>query len=389
MRGRWITPGLIDTNVHFSQSGWVDTRPDILDVRSQFAFEEAVAALQEFPDVRMRAWLQCGVTTVLDRGGFPWTWDLRPSSATLRPFVAAVGPVMATRSTLVSLAGSQQTLIVQSRDDVRVALRYLGSRRADAIAFHWDSDGADTSSLAQQTAVLRAVADEAQHRHLPLIVQSASLAGAKAAVDVGARSIHGVSDAPLDAEFLQRALAANVLYGVSIAAVANQERFAQAVLEKRMPRIDDPFAVIDTATAALLAHTPELALSGKAILALRHSSAQLPVQLQHLRGNLQIAGDAGLKIVLGTDAGSPFTLHGAAIFAEMEAMQSAGLSPVQILEAATSNAALLLQRFADRGELRAGAIADLVILDADPTTDIAHMRQQAAVMRAGELRWNK
>ena len=96
-----------------------------------------------------------------------------------------------------------------------------------------------------------------------------------------------------------------------------------------------------------------------------------------------------MPIVLGTAAGTPLILHGAAVFAELEAMQAAGLSPLQVLLAATANAASLVRRTEDRGTLRAGAIADLLILDADPTLDISNLRRQIAVMRYGELRWKE
>src|SRR5256886_14194448 len=81
-------------------------------------------------------------------------------------------------------------------------------------------------------------------------------------------------------------------------------------------------------------------------------------------------------IALGTDAGNPLTLHGASVFMELEAMQASGLTPRDVLVAATANAARALG-LDSTGTTSAGATADLVVLDADPLPDIRNVRQIA------------
>jgi hypothetical protein len=79
-RGRFIVPGLIDTHVHYSQSGWVDSRPDVMNLRARYPYEDTEKRLREHPEVFHRAWLTSDVTTVLDAGGLrgPWRWRARP-----------------------------------------------------------------------------------------------------------------------------------------------------------------------------------------------------------------------------------------------------------------------------------------------------------------------
>ena len=102
--------------------------------------------------------------------------------------------------------------------------------------------------------------------------------------------------------------------------------------------------------------------------------------------NLVRLHQAGVPVVLGTDAGNPLTLHGPSVFVEMEAMQAAGLSPRAVLTASTADAARALGRGDDLGRIAAGRVADLLVLDEDPGADIAHMRSIAFVCRAGVLR---
>jgi len=105
-----------------------------------------------------------------------------------------------------------------------------------------------------------------------------------------------------------------------------------------------------------------------------------------MNGNLLRLHRAGVPVVLGTDAGNPLTLHGPSVFAEMEAMQSAGLSAREVLTASTQTAAAAMQRAADLGRIAVGYVADLLVLEKDPGQDIANMRSITQVCRAGVLR---
>ena len=74
--GAWITPGLIDAHVHFSQTGWADGRPDALDVRDRYPYEKVEADLAAHPERFLRSQLCSGLTSVFDNGGYPWTIEL-------------------------------------------------------------------------------------------------------------------------------------------------------------------------------------------------------------------------------------------------------------------------------------------------------------------------
>jgi imidazolonepropionase-like amidohydrolase len=101
--------------------------------------------------------------------------------------------------------------------------------------------------------------------------------------------------------------------------------------------------------------------------------------------NLARVHAAGIPVAMGTDAGNPLTLHGPSVHAELEAMQAAGLTPLQVLVAATAGGARALGRD-DLGTVEPGKKADLAILAADPTKDIAAYRHLTHVVRGGILR---
>jgi imidazolonepropionase-like amidohydrolase len=86
---------------------------------------------------------------------------------------------------------------------------------------------------------------------------------------------------------------------------------------------------------------------------------------------------------MGTDAGNPLTLHGPSVYAEMEAMQAAGLTPMQVIVASTRNGSDAMGRLADVGTVERGKVADLLVLGADPTRDVAAFRSLRAVVRDG------
>jgi imidazolonepropionase-like amidohydrolase len=102
--------------------------------------------------------------------------------------------------------------------------------------------------------------------------------------------------------------------------------------------------------------------------------------------NLVRMSRAGIPIAMGTDAGNPLTLHGPAVFAEMEAMQRAGMSPMDVLVASTRGGATAMGRQADFGTVEPGKAADLCVVGADPTRDVANLRRVRFVVRAGVVR---
>ncbi|HSE89535.1 MAG TPA: amidohydrolase family protein, partial [Candidatus Binatia bacterium] len=93
--------------------------------------------------------------------------------------------------------------------------------------------------------------------------------------------------------------------------------------------------------------------------------------------NLAKLNAAGVRITLGTDGNRPWGPH-----EEMLDMVLAGMTPMQVIVAATRNSAEFL-RLADAGTLQAGKSADFIVLDANPLDDITNTRRISAVILRG------
>jgi imidazolonepropionase-like amidohydrolase len=93
--------------------------------------------------------------------------------------------------------------------------------------------------------------------------------------------------------------------------------------------------------------------------------------------NLAKLNAAGVRITLGTDGNRPWGPH-----EEMQDMVIAGMTPMQVIVAATRNSAEFL-RLADVGTLEAGKSADFIVLDANPLEDITNTRRISAVVLRG------
>jgi imidazolonepropionase-like amidohydrolase len=95
------------------------------------------------------------------------------------------------------------------------------------------------------------------------------------------------------------------------------------------------------------------------------------------------AHKAGALLATGTDVTPLTLLPGFSLWREMELLARAGLRPADVLRAATANGAAALGRDGTLGTLRAGALADFVVLDADPLEDISNVRRVYRVVKNG------
>ena len=150
------------------------------------------------------------------------------------------------------------------------------------------------------------------------------------------------------------------------------------------PAVDDPLRVVDSLTLAHVASSATLGarLAGRTMAVPETLVARSKTSI----ANLLAVQRAGIPVAMGTDAGNPLTLHGPAVFAELEAMRAAGLTPMEVLVAATRNGAAAMGRGADFGTVAPGKLADLVVLSGDPLADVRNWRCLRYVVRGGVVR---
>lgn len=101
-------------------------------------------------------------------------------------------------------------------------------------------------------------------------------------------------------------------------------------------------------------------------------------------GNVRDAHGAGVRIVAGTDAGDTYVFPGFAIHDELAELVRAGLAPADALRSATIDAARFSAQARDYGSIEVGKVADMILLDADPLTDIRNTGKIAGLLFNGQ-----
>ena len=383
--GSWIVPGVVDAHVHLAQTGWADGRPDSIDLRSKYPYEAVEADLAAHPERFLRADLCSGVTGVFDVGGYPWSLDLarRDGNNPVAPRYAAAGPLLSTVDFWLNLPAERQFIHLKDPEAARVGVRYLAARGAAAVKV-WYIVTPEQTVEASAPSVM-AAGEEASRLGLPLIVHATGLAEAKQALRAGARMlVHSVVEDDIDDEFLALAKAKGVIYCPTLTVMGGYLRLVRWAATGEPPVVDDPNGCVDAATRAKIASTPPPAAPNLAARVERLTRANAEGR-EEMAANLKKVVAAGIPVAMGTDAGNPLTLHGPSVYAEMEAMQAAGMTPMQVLVAATRGSSLAMGVEKEAGTLERGKSADLLVVAADPTRDIANLRKLRFVMRAGSL----
>ncbi len=386
LSGLWITPGLVDAHVHFSQTGWADGRPDSLDLRDRHPYDKTIAGLAAHPERFGRTYLCSGVTAVFDVGGYAWTLGLpRWAEPDLEvPRIAAAGPLLSTIDHWLNLPAERQFMLLTDADSARNGVSYLAERGSAAVKVWYIVD--KDHPVEKSAPAVHAAGEAARAHHLPLIVHATGLAEAKEALRAGAKLlVHSVGDQPVDDEFLDLAKKSGAIYCPTLTVFRGYYQMYKGAAGHQAPAVDDPNGCVDPLTRAKVAETAQAAapVSADRVKALE---ARVTGGERIAAANLKRVLDAGIPIAMGTDAGNPLTLHGPSVYAEMEAMQAAGLSPLQVLTASTRGGATAMGRAKDFGTVEKGRLADLLIVAADPAADIANLRQVRYVVRGGAMR---
>jgi imidazolonepropionase-like amidohydrolase len=152
------------------------------------------------------------------------------------------------------------------------------------------------------------------------------------------------------------------------------------VYESKPAFFSDPFFLREADDAVL-----QQLQEPKRMEAMRTSTSaqRYKTALEVASRNLKKLVDSGVKIAMGTDTGPPARFQGYFEHLELELMAKAGMSPSQILKAASGDAADCMQMAGKIGTLKPGAWADLIVLDQNPLDDVKNMRTIQSVWIAG------
>lgn len=330
--GKTIMPALIDTHVHTNQTS------------------EALAQ-----DLRRLAYF--GVGTVMSLGV-----DTSDAAfeARARPLPGSARILTAGRGITAPEPGREAAPIwVTTEAEARKAVQENALRGVDIIKVWVDDRNGKYKKLTPD--LYAAVIDEAHQRKLPVTAHIYALDDAKGLLRAGVDAFaHSVRDRDVDEEFIS-------LLQQHPSVVLNPNLASRGVptdlswLRDSLPK--EQFAKLEARN-------------------IDQPKAQAAYAIQ--ARNLIKMRDAGISIVLGTDTSFDFADGNTpwASHIEMEDMVAAGMTPMQVILAATHNAAEFLG-LSDVGTLEAGKSADFIVLNASPLDSVTNTRRIASVYLRG------
>jgi len=384
LTGKFVIPGLADMHVHS----------------------------EDMEQIYPPLYVLNGVTTVREMSGYPFLGPWRDRADTGDLF----GPRWSVASQIVDGNPSLWSGIplphfeVKDAAEARQAVRQAKADGADFIKVY--------TRLTRET--FHAVLDEARRQHITVAGHCPDNVALTEAADAGLRSVEHVmsswyATSSREAE-IRRAIASMVIepgdyngwFHKSLpqdwtAAHSYDPRKADRVFARLvaddcrqvptltmhrvfgMPetadRTDERLKYLPAATLEYWQWGMQMYTDGRT----PQESARERVLVEHRArfvGNLR---RAGVPVMAGTEAGTPFCLPGFALHDELAELVGAGFTPMQALQAATVEPARFLGAQHTMGTVQPGRLADLVVLDADPLRDIRHTRRIHAVVTRGRL----
>ncbi|MFH1531193.1 MAG: amidohydrolase family protein [Pseudomonadota bacterium] len=380
--GRWLVPGLVDPHIHFFQSGGLYTRPDIVDLRALRTYEDETAWVNGHREDVFRRYVASGVTAVVDVGGPFSNFEVRAlrDQVDVAPRVAVAGPLISTVSRPQLDIGDPPIIQVADANEARALVARQLERKPDLIKIWYivPEDGDPRANL----PLARAVIDTAHAGGVRVAVHATQREAARAVVEAGADIlVHAVDDAPVDAAFVSLLKARGTIITSTLVVYEGYGEVLTGTPD--LTDVEDRLASPAVRSSwAELAAAPVGTVDPAAMQARKEKMrSRIPV----MQANLKILWDAGVIVAAGTDAGNIGTVHGPAMHRELELLVAAGLTPGEVLVAATRNAAQIFAAAPDFGTVTPGKLADFLILDADPLADVRALRRIHRVVLGGRV----
>ncbi|HAY45605.1 MAG TPA: hypothetical protein DCY55_04905 [Gammaproteobacteria bacterium] len=254
---------------------------------------------------------------------------------------------------------------VTNEEEARQAVQTEAARNVDVIKLWVDDRDGQFEQLSPE--IYGAAIDEAHQNNIRVSSHQYELVDAKGLVRAGVDIFaHGVRDQDIDDEFVDMV-----------------KQRPNLVLIPNLPERGVP-TDLDWLTGSI----PDAVLNGLQENNTDNPEAQEMFNIQ--ARNLARLSDEGMTITVGTDGNRPWGPH-----IEMEDMVASGMTPAQVLVAATKNGAALME-LDDRGTIEVAKVADFIVLAANPLDDINNTRKISTVYLSGKevdragisARWN-
>ena len=324
LTGRTVMPTVIDTHVHLNQER--DALIEDLRARARYGVSAAMSLGRDTRDLSIRE-------------------EEIPGAARFRS--AGVG------ITSPEPGRSEIPYWVTTEEEARQAVQEQAARRVDIIKIWVDDRNGQYKKLSSE--LYGAIIDEAHQHAIRVTAHIFALEDAKGLLRAGVDAFaHGVRDTDVDEEVIE-------LF---------RDR-GDVVLVPNLPNRG-----VATDMSWLSGFLPPDELEELQAAAVDNPDAQATFAIQ--ARNLARLNAEGVTVALGTDGNTPWAPH-----IEMEDMVAAGMTPAQVIVAATRNSADLL-RLADAGTLGVGNRADFLVLEANPLEDITNSRRIVSVYLKGE-----
>ena len=324
LAGKTVMPMVIDTHVHLSRT------------------REALIR-----DLRLRAYY--GVSAVLSMGTDPYELlDIRGQTIPGAARFLSAGRGI----TMPELGRTTAPYWITTEAEGRKAVEDLATHKVDIVKIWVDTRGGKFKKLTPE--IYAAIIDEAHKRGLRVSAHIFDLEDAKGLIRAGVDALaHGIRDKDIDDEL-----------------VAMYKQRPNLILTPNLP---DRGVTVDLGW--LKAGLPAEEVAKLESDNYDRPTAQVFYGIQ--ARNLARLNAVGARITLGTDGNRAWAPHD-----EMEDMVVAGMTPMEVIVAATRNSAEFL-RITDAGTLESGKSADFIVLDANPLDDITNTRRISAVILRG------